>query len=116
VEAGLLDREVTLWRRSSVRDAATGEDQGAWTQFATVWAQVKAAAGGETYTAQQLVAETTKDFTIWYRDDVYDAGVEMRITFAGKTYDVVDVEEVGRREGLMLRAVARAEAGFQTPG
>lgn len=117
MEPGILNRRVTLYRRESKLDVAadgrgSGEEIGEWRPLlsnSNVWARVQPFTGGEGFSADQVVATSTKEFTIYFRVDVLRDGVRMRVLYEGQAYDVVDVVEIGDREGLRLRAVARAE-------
>ncbi|HXT31373.1 MAG TPA: phage head closure protein [Vicinamibacterales bacterium] len=110
VRASSLDRRISLMRRTAVRDARTGEELGEWKPFvrdANPWAQVIAVDGARsTAGPERASASTTKDFVIWWRDDVT---VEDRVVYEDLAYDIESLEEIGRREGLKIRGVARAE-------
>jgi SPP1 family predicted phage head-tail adaptor len=109
LQAGQLNRRIGLYRRLRAKNATTGEEEGDWQPFARdpyPWAKVETVGGAEAPGAEVATATTTKLFTVWYRRDV---SVEDRVLFEGKAYDVQTVDEVGDREALQIRAVARAE-------
>jgi SPP1 family predicted phage head-tail adaptor len=101
-----MNRRVQLCRRGVARDTSTGEDLGAWSPFATVWAAVKPVTGRESWAAQQRFAEIDTVFTMRWRADV---DVEVRVVYEGRAYDVTAALEVGNREALDVLATARAE-------
>lgn len=113
IKPGELTRRITLYERTKKLDAAgTGQDVGEWKPVqrdANPWAKVTPVSGDETADAQQVVARRVVDVVIWWREDLAQRGVEMRVVYENLSFDVVDVAEIGFREGLKLRAVARAE-------
>lgn len=105
IEAGKLDRRITLQRATATQDDA-GQPISTWSTLAEVWAQVTPLAVREPFQADQRAAWVDHKFKIRYRSDV---GPLNRVLYAGRTYDVVGVQELGRREGLELMAYARGE-------
>lgn len=91
MEAGKLNRLITIQQRTTTRDPDIGSEIVSWTDVASVWAQFDPIRGREYYVAKQQQAETVARFRIRYRDDVVQ---EMRISFAGKFYDIEDVINV----------------------
>ena len=106
MRAGTLDRQITIEALATVQDGF-GDPVESWTALATVWAQMLPLRGTERFQAQQFDAELTTRFRIRYRDDVSEL---MRIVFDGDSYEIEAVIEVGRREGLELRARAHVPA------
>jgi SPP1 family predicted phage head-tail adaptor len=102
---GKMDRQITLQKFTVTQDAY-GEPIETWTTLAEVWAQYLPGGGNERFAAQQVFAETEARFLIYWRNDVTPVN---RLQFDGKGYDILAVQEIGRREGLELRAKARAE-------
>lgn len=103
---GALNRRVQLCRRDVQRDPEGGEDVGVWKPYGSCAAGVTVVGGREGLEERQTVARTDRVFRVRWRRDVT---VEDRIVYEGKAYDIVDVREVGNREGLDLVASARAE-------
>lgn len=103
--AGRLDRRIKIHTMQVVR-SDYGEDVATPDEGEAVWARVQPVSGNERYISQQVMAEATTQFTIRYR-----AGVtpEQFIAYEGRLYDILEVLEVGRSEGLAIAAVARAE-------
>lgn len=100
---GPRNRRITLLRRTvAARDANASAAQ-TFASYATPWAE-KIDAGGREYTAaQQERAEIATRFKIRYRADV---AATDRITSDGLSYDITHIQEIGRREELMLFATA----------
>lgn len=105
MEAGKLDRRITIERFTATTDEVGGETQ-AWTGVAEVWAAVEPISDGERWRAAEVAASVTTRFRIRWGQGVT---VEDRIGYDGRTYDIVGVKEIGRREGQEITAAARAE-------
>lgn len=105
MKSGKLDRRVTIQRVAVVLDDFGGEIE-TWTDHATVWAQVLPVSDGERWRAEQVSATVSTRFRIRW-----GAGVRVtdQIIYEGRTYDIVGVKEIGRREGQEITAAARAE-------
>lgn len=105
MEAGKLDRRISLQRRSLAAPNVHGEQVESFATYATVWAEKLEGGGREAFVAQQTYASTDMRFRIRHRTDVL---VTDRISFDGKGFDIVGINEIGRREGLELFARAAA--------
>lgn len=104
MRAGQLDRRITIQQFATSPDSF-GQPIETWTDVAVVWAQITAESGGESYAAEQRTAKQVVTFTVRYR-----AGIRPkshRVVYDGEIYDVENVEEIGRREGLAIKAYAR---------
>lgn len=108
LDAGRMDRRITL-RNATVAINAKGEAIETYSDLATVWAEVRDPTGREVFASEQRAAQIDRVFVIRWRTGVtnltrivYDDGA-----LGSQTYDVVEVAEIGRREGLALRAMAR---------
>jgi SPP1 family predicted phage head-tail adaptor len=100
ISAGKLDRQITLQRKSFIKDEYGAETE-TWIDIATVWAQKLDMRGTERHTAQQTVAQLDTKFRIWNRRGLTPID---RISYAKKIYDVGGVLEIGIGEGLELHA------------
>ena len=104
MRTGELDRRITLRRPTKAQDSY-GEPLITYADEATVWAKVTPIAGGESYEGDQRTNKQRVEVLIRYR-----AGMEANawlFVYDGETYEIEDVQEVGRREGLKLTAYAR---------
>lgn len=93
MNAGELDRQITIQTRTETQDAA-GSPTITWTTFASdVWAKRRFVRGREFFASQAVHAETTARFTIRYR-----AGVtpKMRIIDRSDTFDVDAALPIGK--------------------
>lgn len=100
-----LDRRVMLQRRTAETDAS-GQPHERYDDVAEVWAQYEPGPGAERFGVQQTVATTDCRFTVRWRRDVTPLH---RVLFEARAYDVLGVQEVGRRVWLVISARARAE-------
>lgn len=101
MRAGNLDRPVELRHRVLTQNAA-GEKVASWpSTYASVWAQKRDVRGMKRFTAQQFVADQTTEFTLRHRTDVLQTD-RLVTTDDGKVYEITQIAEIGRREGLDL--------------
>jgi SPP1 family predicted phage head-tail adaptor len=105
MEAGKLDRRITVERATTTTDAYGGE-VATWVPLGTVWAAVEPISDGERFRAAEVAAQVTTRFRIRWGLGVT---VEDRVVYDGRTYGIVGVKEIGRREGQEITAAARAE-------
>src|SRR4051812_22838159 len=108
MEVGERDRAVTIQQRSST-DArgASGMPVETWTTLATpVWMRKEDIGGRERFAASQLTQAYTTRWEMGYRADMDPELVTVikvrRLLYQGRTYDVVDASQIGRREGIEL--------------
>jgi SPP1 family predicted phage head-tail adaptor len=102
MRAGGLDRRVTL-QRFTVTTDDYGEEIQTWSDLATVFAEVRQQSGREFIAAAQVQADRLVVFFIrWFSGlTVLD-----RVSYAGTLHDIVEVREIGRRDGVELHTVA----------
>lgn len=109
---GQMDRRITLQEHVATR-APNGEELRAWADVATVYAEKKYAKGSEDYQADQKQAVQRVVWRIRYR-----AGVTplLRVVDAeGLLYQVEAVQEIGRRQGLLLNCYTLGVLAENTP-
>lgn len=105
VDAGQLDRRVTLYRMRTER-LDTGEETHTPELYAAVWARKLDVSGNERWAGQQLAAEVDSRWIIRWRPDLSPL-CELR--FEGRRYDIVAVLEMGRRAGYEVLTRSRSE-------
>jgi SPP1 family predicted phage head-tail adaptor len=105
MQAGKLDRQITIERASVVLDGFGGEVR-TWEPIATAWAAVMPISDGERWRAGEVAAHVTHRFQVRW-----GIGVEVadRVLYDGRTFEISGVKEIGRREGQEITAAARAE-------
>lgn len=108
MQAGNLDRRITLQRATVTRDEYNAEVS-TWATLATVAASYEPIKDGERFRAGERAADMSTRFQVRYSSDVSGLTAEDRLIFEGRTYEIEHVKEIGRREGLELTTVARGD-------
>lgn len=102
---GALDRMIAV-ERSTPAQSASGEAIDAWALLFTCHARVTYPAAREIFASGQVQGQLDALFRIRRRTSATPTTAD-RIRYDGKTYDIVSVNEVGRREGWDIVARAR---------
>ena len=113
MEPGRLSKRITLLRvAEKTASSGAGTAIQGLTPIADVWAEVTPISGRESFASNQRFAEVDVRFRIRWRKLVspiaairYDSGDGA----GARDFDVVEVIEIGRREGFDVLATARAE-------
>ncbi len=104
-----LDRKITL-KRASYSTNGLGEQVATWFDLATgVWATQRRATARETLAAAELSASVSDVFEIRFDSSWANLSALDRIEASGREYDIQSVDEIGRRAGLRIAAVARGD-------
>jgi hypothetical protein len=110
LSAGQRDRTITI---EQVTDAVGPshfplED---WTPLVTVQAAYDDEGGGESFTAQQVAGTAAGRWTMPYRADCDPELVPVvkvrRVVANGRVYDIISATQIGRRQGLEFRTIAK---------
>jgi len=102
MRAGKLDKTITIQRFTSTVDEY-GTPVETWADLATVRAQIIQATTEEFIKGWGASTEAATVFRIRHMDGITPAD---RVTYQGRAYDLKEIKEFGRREGLDLRCVA----------
>ncbi|SEM40688.1 phage head-tail adaptor, putative, SPP1 family [Sphingomonas gellani] len=98
IDAGALNRRLTLYRPvETVSD--TGTTKIGWRSGGTVWAAQESLNLREATRAAGMTDAIEAKFRIRWRQDVT---ASMEVACGDRRYSVVQVEELGNREGLAL--------------
>lgn len=108
MEAGKLDRRITLQPRLMTKNGFN-EDVETWPDGLEVWSSYEPVKDGERLRAAEVAASITARFQIRWSPDVAGLSEVDRLAFDGRSFDIVAVKEIGRREGMEISATARAE-------
>lgn len=108
MDAGALDRRVEVWRAAMVDDGfgrVLGEP--AW--VCTVWGSKRDVSDAERFGNGQAEAMMTTRFQV--RRNPLSASILTSDTLRceGRTYGIVGIKEIGRREGLEITARAEVD-------
>lgn len=105
--AGRLDRRVTIERGTKARNTV-GQTVLTWSPHATRWASVRPAPGTERFANAESAASAPLRFVFRWEDNLVKV-TDRLLHDDGRRYDVNSVTEIGRREGIEVLAVGRAE-------
>lgn len=111
MRAGRLDRRIIV-QRNAPTQSSSGAPRDNWTDIGIVWGSVRFERGDERFSAQQVVGHGLCTFTIRYSRLMATLNVKDRLIFDGRFYDIRDVRELGRREGIEIDAQARSEVNL----
>lgn len=101
MNVGNMDRRIQL-QAATLTANAYGQKVASWATYATVWAQLKYTSGSEKVEDDQVSSTIKAQFTIRYSTDTAPAKASDRVVYNGDNYEVLYVQEVGRREGINL--------------
>lgn len=108
MRAGLLDRKITI-QAKTVTQSDSGEEVETWSTLATVWAHKIENRGAERFTARQLTGNAVRTFQFRWSTTLSVLTVENQLVYEGVTYDITDVREIGRHEGIEVDCFAPSE-------
>lgn len=113
LRSGVRDRRVRL-ERYTVTQNELNEDVKTWGLLAEVWAAKGYRRANEAQVAAEVSAIRVLRFEIGWSPAVEDLNAKDRIEYpigSGVYFDLSEVNEIGRREGLEIFATARADGG-----
>lgn len=100
MQAGAMDRKITLQTQQSVEDPYGGVTTG-WADWLTVWAEVIEQSGREYFAHDTIEAEARVLFRTRWVDGVDET---MQIVYKERAYNINAIRELGRREGLEFQS------------
>ena len=98
---GRLDRLVVIKQATFTQDGF-GENIASNSTLATVWARFEFEKGKAGYEADTFIGTAPAKMTIRYRSDI-QISPKHYIEYNSKDWFIRSVEEIGRKEGLILR-------------
>jgi SPP1 family predicted phage head-tail adaptor len=113
MRAGRLDRRITI-QGQSIAHSDSGQEKITWVDVATVWAEKREDRGTERFATKQIIGHAVTTFRIRWSDTVSAVTSEHRIEFDGRIFNITDVRELGRREGIEIDAYAPSEEPVAT--
>ena len=108
MRAGDLNRRITIQRVSVTQDEYNNDVE-TWEDFCTVWASYEPLSDGERLRAGERAAEASARFQIRHSSQVADVSAWDRLLFGCVVHNISHVKEIGRREGIELTTIARAD-------
>lgn len=106
LSAGKMDRKIVLQRFTETLDSYN-ESVKTWATLATRRASYEPISDGERFRASETAANVSARFVIRYSSAVSTLNPKDRLTFDGTVFEIVNVKEIGRREGFEITAGAR---------
>lgn len=103
-----LDRRITIQRGTPNRDALNSEILD-WSDYVTLSASRRAASANERLAQQEVGADFEQVFAVRWSPTTATINPKDRVVFDGRTYDIISATEIGRREGVLIKATARAD-------
>lgn len=101
MKPGRMDRHITVQQLTADSPAqdSYGTPSESWGTYKKMWAEKRDTGGTESYMGKALQAEITTVWRVWY-----DSGIthKMRIYYNDEGYDIVAINELGRKEGLEI--------------
>ena len=104
-----LDRKITLQRFTYSTDPGSGEQVKTWSTLATVWASKRDVSDSERVASAEVSAEIGTRWQIRWDSSWSDLSPLDRLLYEGRVHEIVGTKELGRREGIEISSIARAE-------
>jgi SPP1 family predicted phage head-tail adaptor len=106
MQAGKLRHRVTIQQlvAGSPQQKATGEPDTTWTDFATLWADIRPLRGMALFAAQQQQSGAEVEIHLRYRSGVT---ADMRIVHSTTVYEIRSIDDTKRHEGRLILQCAR---------
>src|SRR5262245_33177480 len=118
MRGGEFDRRIEI-QRVTVTQSPSGEEREEWATLSIRPARYEALPGDERFISQQYIAKGQVAFLIRWAEIVADVSPLDRIIYPAsaanspppnnKIFDIITVQEVGRREGLRILAASRQD-------
>lgn len=103
--SGKLDRSIVI-ERATTTIGADGTPATTWATIAVLRAELRSNAADDTTHESGSVTTTVLNFRTRWADVL----VGDRVVYRSDTFEVVEVVEIGRRQGLDLRCQKRGQA------
>lgn len=100
--AGKLDRRITIQKPVQTTNSFGDALDRVFYDVHSTWCRVKPGRGGEKVEDDADTGRSLDEFVIRYPP--FNLGTDCRLIYNSNYYDVVHVSELGREEGLMIRA------------
>jgi SPP1 family predicted phage head-tail adaptor len=108
MKAGSLDRRIQFLRATMTDDGLTSTET--WADHGLpVYAAKADVSDGERWRAGEVSAHITTRFRVRWSSFTSDLTPKDRLVCEGRTYDIIGIKEIGRREALEITAAARID-------
>lgn len=100
MQAGKLNRRVTVLRKQAADDGFTSDGGTTWAAIGTIWASLSDLLDAERYRASELAVQATARMQVRY-SSFTDAITPMdRILYNGGIYEITGIKRIGLKVGL----------------
>ena len=106
-DARRLDQRITIQRKTTTQDPATGDLSFSWADLITCWCAIDSVKLLERH-REPVQADKTQivtDYSVWMRSDIvarFDVTGEDRIVWKGTVLDILDIQDNQIRGRLTL--------------
>lgn len=108
MKAGKLDRSISIEREGPPTDDGFTKKPGAFEPIGTRAAQIIRSRGREVFENQGVEAEVPVTFLVRFDSLTNTITEQDRIGFEGRSFNIKSVNEISRRDGIEIVAVAAA--------
>lgn len=108
VTAGKRNRHLVIERVTMSQDEY-GSPVESWATHWGGWGNWRRAGARETLAAAEIGAAVTDIFALPFSSLTKAITPKDRLQFEGRTYDIAESTELGARDGVIIKAVARAD-------
>lgn len=114
MKSGKLDRRIGI-EVVSYSTAGDGSQVETWSELTTCFAERESRGATERFAASQTFADIDTLWRIRWNQGLVDVlnPKSHRITYGGRTFNILGVVEIGRKEGLHIPCAARGDDGAQ---
>jgi SPP1 family predicted phage head-tail adaptor len=113
INAGDLDRVISVLRMTEGAADPFGHKAVTWPTLVRTRAMVTPVKDGERFGAsRELQATVDTRFLVRWSSVTRTVTTLDRVQYGDRTYDIMAVKEVGRREGVEISGVARSETSL----
>lgn len=104
-----LDRRITIQRYVIASRDAFNEPVYVWSDLVVASASKEDVRDAERVAAQEVGADITTRFQVRWTEVLSTVNAKDRVLYEGQVYSIVGTKELGRRRGIEITAVARAD-------
>lgn len=109
VDAGNLDKRVTIQKVTETRDTEGGIKQ-VWSTYITRWAGIRPLRGNDRFLAQQEYRELTHEIRLHYDSKTKLITNKHRVSFSGRVFDIQSIiNPRERNQDIVLRTIEKSE-------
>lgn len=104
--AGKRNRRITF-QRMRIEEQETGATKTGFEDLTEVWSSYRPLQGSEDEVGDARTAQQEAEFRILYSATTKTITRKDRLVFKGKPFDIIDIQEFGLQEELVIRARLR---------